>query len=69
VARSCVQIAVLKLTDPAKSLYNACQELHTEDTTWQKFKAVFRQRFRDVHTDQYHYVKLETARQDRNEDP
>ena len=31
--------------------------------TWEKFKDVFRQRFRDTHTDQYHF----TARKSRNE--
>ena len=65
----CVQIAVLKFIDSAKSFYNAGQELHTEDTTWQIFKEVFRQRFKDIRTNQYHYMKLQTARQSRNEDP
>jgi hypothetical protein len=65
----CVQIAVLKLIDLTKSFYNACQDLHTEDTIWQKFKEVFQQRFKDICTDQYHYMKLQTARQSRNEDP
>ena len=63
------QVAILKLTDAAKQFYNGCSELHLADVTWHKFKSVFRHRFRDVHTDQYHFTKLQTARQGRNETP
>jgi hypothetical protein len=64
-----IQVAVLKLTDSARQFYNGCLELHTVDVTWAKFKSVFRYRFRDIHTDQYHFTKLHTARQGRNETP
>jgi len=30
---------------------------------------VFKQRFKDVHSDQYHFVKLQTVRQGKNESP
>jgi hypothetical protein len=63
------QVAILKLTDAAKEFYNGCTELHLAFVTWQKFKSAFRHRFRDVHTDQYHFTKLQTARQGRNETP
>ena len=65
----CVQIADLKLTDLTKSFYNACQELHAEDTTRTKFKQVFRLRFKDIRPDQYYYLRILTARKGRNEDP
>ena len=65
----CLEIAALKLADPAKSFHNTCLELHAEGTTWKKFKEVFRHRFRDVHTDQYHFMRLQTARQAKNEGP
>jgi len=64
-----MNIAVLRLADPAKAFYNACTELHTEDASCQYFKGAFRERFRDVHSDQYHYMKLKTARQGRKEGP
>ena len=67
--KDCMSIAVLRLADPAKAFYNACTELHTEDASWQDFKGAFRERFSDVHSDQYHYMKLQTARQGRNERP
>ena len=62
-------VAALRLTDGAKQFYNGCLELHSPDADWQKFKTVFRNRYRDTHTDQYHFLKLQTARQGRNETP
>jgi len=44
-------------------------QLHTKDASWQDIKGAFRERFRDVHSDQYHYMKLQTAKQGRNEGP
>jgi len=65
----CMQIAALKRTDSVRTFYNTCLELHAEDATWDKFKKAFRERFRDVHTDQYHFVRLQTARQAKHEGP
>ena len=64
-----LQRAALRLTDAARQFYNGCLELHSPGVIWQKFKDAFRQRFRDTHTDQYHFVRLQTARQGRNESP
>jgi len=64
-----LQIAALWLTDAARQFYNRCLELHSTGVTWQKYKDAFRQRFRDTHTDQYHFMRLQTARQGRNESP
>ena len=33
---------------------------------WQKFKDVFRHRFRDTHTDQCRFMRLQTVRQSKN---
>ena len=63
------EVAVLKLTGSAKLFYQCCDELHEQGTTWQLYKEAFRQRYRDVHTDQYHFTKLQTARQGKNESP
>jgi len=67
--RDCFEIAALKLVDSARIFYQECSELHEPDATWQTFKNAFRQRFRNFHTDQFHYMKLQTARQARNENP
>jgi hypothetical protein len=64
-----LEIAVLKLTDSAKLFHHGYPEIHAEDVTWDKFKKAFRQRFRDLHNDQFHYMKLQTARQAKTEDP
>jgi len=65
----CLQVAVLKLAESARTFYFSCPELHGESVTWQTFKAIFRERFKDVRTDQFHYMQLQTARQRRNEGP
>jgi len=62
------EIAVLKLTDSAKRFYQGCPELHKPDATWQNYKDTFRQRYKDVRTDQYHYMMLHTVMQGKNED-
>jgi len=65
----CLQVAALKLVESARTFYYSCPELHAESVTWQSFKAIFRDRFKDVRTDQFHYMQLERARQRRNEGP
>ena len=61
------EVTILKLTGSEKLFYQCCDELHEQGATWQLFKEAFRQRYRDVHTDQYHFKKLQTARQGKNE--
>ena len=63
------EVAVLRLTGSAKLFFQCCDELHEKVTTWETFKEAFKQRYRDVHTDQYHFTKLQTVRQARNESP
>jgi hypothetical protein len=58
----CARVAVLKLAEPARSFYNTCSALHTAEVSWDRFKEVFRQRFRDARTDHFHFLKLQTAR-------
>ena len=62
----CFNIALLRLADPTRAFYNACPELHTKDASWQGFKNAMRERFRDVHSDQYHFTKLQTEKQAKN---
>jgi hypothetical protein len=60
-----VEIAALKLDGSARIFCQGCTELHTQDALWNTFKLVFRKRYKDVHTDQYHYVRLEMDRQEK----
>jgi hypothetical protein len=62
-------VATLRLAGAAKIFYNGCSHLHEEGVTWQKFKDTFRKRFKDVHTDQFHFTNLQNARQKKNESP
>jgi hypothetical protein len=62
-------IATLRLTDAAKMFYNGCTVLNKETVNWEDFKSAFRRRFRDIRSNQYHFMKLQTARQGRNESP
>jgi hypothetical protein len=57
------------ITDAAIMFYNGCTELHEENVKWENFKSAVRRRFRDIHSDKYNFIKLQTARQGRNESP
>jgi hypothetical protein len=63
------QVAALKLSGSAKMVYQGCSELRSENTSWQVFKETFRRRYRDVHTDQFHFTRLQSARQGKKESP
>ena len=53
-----LRVAILRLRDATKQIYNGCLELHSQGVTWKMCKDVFRQWFRDTHTDQYHFMRL-----------
>ena len=65
----CVELATLRLLDPARAFYNANLDLHATEVTCESFKAAFRDRFREVRPDQFYFSKLQTAKQGKNEDP
>jgi hypothetical protein len=64
-----IEIAILKLAGSARMFYQGWPELHAEGLTWQKFRDAFRKIYKDVHIDHFHFMKLQTARQAKNEDP
>jgi len=64
-----LEIATLKLEGSARLFYQGCTELHMRNASWNTFKEVFRKRYKEVHTDQYHYARLQMARQGKNESP
>jgi hypothetical protein len=68
-AKDTLQIAALKLEGLARVFSQGCTELHTRVASWNTFKEAFRKRYKDVYTDQYHYARLQMARQVRNESP
>jgi hypothetical protein len=64
-----VEIAALQLEGSARVFYQGCTELHMRDASWNTFKEIFRKRYEDDHTDQYHYARLQMAREGKNESP
>jgi hypothetical protein len=63
-----VEVALQRLAGPTKIFCKESTELHEKGLTWPKFKT-FRNRYKDVHTDQYNDIKLQTARQSKGEEP
>jgi hypothetical protein len=63
------QITVLKIKEVAKAFYSSNPELHNTSILWENFKAKFLHRFRDVRSDQHHFMQLQVARQKKDEIP
>jgi hypothetical protein len=68
-SNDCKLIAAMKLADTVKAFHNTCVELQAPEATWETFKRVFRDRFRDIPQDQFHFMRLQTARQTKGEGP
>ena len=64
-----MDIAALKLEGSVRLFYQGCTEIQTRDVSCNTFKEVFRKRYKDVHSDQHHYARLQMARQGKNECP
>jgi hypothetical protein len=63
-----VEVALLKLAGIAKSFYLGCTELHKYGLSWEKLQSELSKRFQDQHTDQFHFTRLQSAKQSRDED-
>jgi hypothetical protein len=64
-----VRLARLKLRGAARIFYLAQPRLRADDITYEEFRAVFMNRFKDTHTDQYHYARVQNTSQEKNESP
>jgi hypothetical protein len=62
-----VEVALLKLAGIAKSFYFGCTELHKDGLSWKKLQSELSKRFQDRHTDQFHFIRLQSAKQSRDE--
>jgi hypothetical protein len=62
-----IQITILKHSDVAKVFYSSKPELQKTDISWENFKSKHLHRIRDVTSDQYHFMKLQRARQKKDE--
>ena len=64
-----VRLTRLKLRGAARLFYASQLELRADDVTYTDFRAAFVNRFKDKHTDQYNYTRLQNASQEKNESP
>jgi len=61
----CLLVEILRLLNLVKAFYNSSLELHAEYVTWERFRTAFRERFKDAHTYQYNFIKLQTSRDEK----
>jgi hypothetical protein len=64
-----VRLAQLKLRGTARAFYSAQPQLRADDVSYEEFRTAFINRFKDKHTDQFHYARLQNASQEKNESP
>ena len=62
-----VRLARLKLRGADRLFYSAQPLLKADDVTYGEFRRVFVERFKDKHTDQFDYSRLQTAVQEKHE--
>ena len=68
-AKDKVHLVKLKLRGTAKTFYSAQPQLRADDVTYAALRTAFVKRFKDKHTDQYHYTRVQNASQEKSESP
>jgi hypothetical protein len=64
-----VEFTLLKLAGNSRLFYLGCAELHKDNLSSPKLKGELKNRFKDRHTGQFHFCRLQTAKQLRHEYP
>ena len=64
-----VRLARLKLKGAARVFYSAQPQLQADNVTYEELRAAFVKRFKDKHTDHYHYARVQNASQEKDESP
>jgi hypothetical protein len=64
-----VHLARLKSWGPARVFYSAQLQLRVDDVTFEEFRTAFVNRFKDKHTDHYHYARVQNTSEEKNESP
>lgn len=62
------RLARLKLRSVARAFYSTQPQLRA-DVTYEEFRIAFANRFKDKHTNQYRYARVQSAPQEKNESP
>ena len=68
-AKDKVHLVKLKLRGTARAFYSAQAQLRADDVTHAVLRTAFVNRFKDKHTDQYHYNRVQNASQEKGESP
>jgi len=69
IAKDKVHLVKLKLRGVAKLFYSAQPELKADDVTYAALRTSFINKFKDKHTVQYHYTRVQTASQGKRQSP
>jgi hypothetical protein len=64
-----IRLARLKLRGAARVFYSVQPQLRADDVSYEDFRTAFVNGFKDKHTDQYHYTRVQNAPQEKNESP
>jgi hypothetical protein len=64
-----VRLARLILRGAARTFYSSQPQLRADDIAYEEFLPAFVKRFKDKHTDQFHYARMQNASQENNESP
>ena len=64
-----MQITIFKLLDVLKIFYSSNPELQKADISWENCKAKILHTFRDLKSDQYHFMQLQTTREKKDKTP
>jgi hypothetical protein len=69
ISKDKVRLARLKLRAASRIFYSAQPQLRADDISYEDFRTAFVSRFKDKHTDLYHYARMQNASQEKNERP
>jgi hypothetical protein len=64
-----VHLVRMKLRGIARAFYSAQPSLKADDCTYEELRTTFLNRFKEKHTDQYNYARVQTASQEKHESP
>jgi hypothetical protein len=64
-----VHLLRFKLRGVARAFYSTQPSLKADDCTYEELRTAFINRFKDKHTDQYYYARVQTASKKKNESP
>jgi hypothetical protein len=68
-AKDKVRLAKMKIKGPARVFWTSKSEMMSDDVTYERFKELMIERFKDKRSAQFHYVRMQMASQGKHESP